>query len=558
MSVEGLLLLILMALMCVFLLAVVVLLLALMVYVDRKTTRKRISRVQSSKISKTNSNQARKVTFKASTKKKRVKQNKVMASIPIVAQARTDAKKVGDKKMDSKEKDYDEKKTHEELNTGYEPIYPEEEKHEDTIATADGEIESADVDTIVDDIENNNPLGGKLGARVAQLRSKRKSEKASKEAIKRQREYELYDEILDGDDFGDEMPATIQGKMAYWWQNSQGFRIASVIMVFVAVVGVFGFGLSIRNAQMRSLDNGNGETPPTQVAVNDEPETTTEPVVEENIIEKEVEKVEDVKESESPIDLDELSKILASERKKAEEAKKESEEEVKEETEPLEAEPVVAEGIPPLAGFAEAMDNAREEVGEVQQSYEGSNTVTLPRNAVGKLSIPSINLSNAPVMPTVELSDLRVGTGHFEETPLLDGNVGIAGHNTTHFKHLVNVNIGDTIDYTANGVLRQYEIIDVRAIADDDWSIFADTSGENRLTLITCERNVGDRRLAVIATQIGADTPSGDGDSIQASGGASTSPGYIQKRTEMGQTISQDTYHDVGHANYIGTFTGQN
>lgn len=77
-------------------------------------------------------------------------------------------------------------------------------------------------------------------------------------------------------------------------------------------------------------------------------------------------------------------------------------------------------------------------------------------------------------MGSVALSDLSKGTGHFENTPLFDGNVGIAGHNNTHFKYLVNVDIGDTIKYTVNGVTRTYQVTDMRAISDTDWGVFND------------------------------------------------------------------------------------
>ena len=84
----------------------------------------------------------------------------------------------------------------------------------------------------------------------------------------------------------------------------------------------------------------------------------------------------------------------------------------------------------------------RGNIGNTPASYTGSNTTKQPSGSIGTISIPSINLKNAPVMGSVELSDLAKGTGHFENTPILDGNVGIAGHNNTHFKYLANVDIG--------------------------------------------------------------------------------------------------------------------
>ena len=150
-------------------------------------------------------------------------------------------------------------------------------------------------------------------------------------------------------------------------------------------------------------------------------------------------------------------------------------------------------------------------------------------------------------MGSVELSDLAKGTGHFENTPILDGNVGIAGHNNTHFKYLANVDIGDEINYTVNGVTRTYKVTDMRAISDMDWGVFTDY-GDNRLTLITCEHAVPNRRIAVTAIQVGADS------------GVATAPIPAATNLKGNSGFHQDSgqYHDAGsgYTDYIGTFTG--
>ena len=309
-------------------------------------------------------------------------------------------------------------------------------------------------------------------------------------------------ELVDFDDTFEERPEDFGGKLRYWWRNKLAFRVAlTAICVFLAVAMLM-YGFQIRNRNI--VEEGKEE-----VVAETQPDNSKH---EEAV--KEDTELNDFRQS-----LDaELSPV-----------------------------DVAAGSLEEAPNVAEIVSTVRGNIGNTPTSYTGSNTTKQPSGSIGTISIPSINLKNAPVMGSVELSDLAKGTGHFENTPILDGNVGIAGHNNTHFKYLANVDIGDEINYTVNGVTRTYKVTDMRAISDMDWGVFTDY-GDNRLTLITCEHAVPNRRIAVTAIQVGADS------------GVATAPIPAATNLKGNSGFHQDSgqYHDAGsgYTDFIGTFTG--
>jgi sortase A len=73
----------------------------------------------------------------------------------------------------------------------------------------------------------------------------------------------------------------------------------------------------------------------------------------------------------------------------------------------------------------------------------------LPGDAIGKIEIPSIDVSKYVVEGT-DAESLRKGPGHYPDTPLpgQHGTAAIAGHRTTYgapFRHLNDVHKGDRI-----------------------------------------------------------------------------------------------------------------
>lgn len=336
-------------------------------------------------------------------------------------------------------------------------------------------------------------LMGGIKDRFAQAQTDAQARAIEKEEKRLQEDLELYD----ADETPEEMPDDFRGKLGYWWRNNFGFRVITCGIVVFLIFGMGFYGFLAKNSNISQ----DAITADADVAEGSDGNDVT--------IEEDFNLISD----------GDLT--------------------------PSDVAPGSMDEDPNLA---EIIATAQQSVGSTPTSYTGSNTTTQPSGAIGTISIPSINLTNAPVMSSTELSDLAKGTGHFDNTPLLDGNVGIAGHNNTYFKYLVNVDIGDTVKYTVNGVTRTYQVTDIRAISDTDWGVFTDY-GDNRLTLVTCEHLVPNSRIAVTAIQVGSDTTTS----------TNTAAVYTGKSNS---SIHQDSgdYHDAGsgYTDYIGVFTGNN
>lgn len=131
------------------------------------------------------------------------------------------------------------------------------------------------------------------------------------------------------------------------------------------------------------------------------------------------------------------------------------------------------------------------------------NNVVIPNDAVGMLNIPKISV-NRPILEGHSLDILKNGLGHVLETAYWQGNIGILGHNggnAGYFKDLTKLVIGDTISYTTEYGTRNYKVTEIVQIDDTDWSYLANTK-DNRITLITCVKNVPEKRLCIQATEI--------------------------------------------------------
>ena len=143
------------------------------------------------------------------------------------------------------------------------------------------------------------------------------------------------------------------------------------------------------------------------------------------------------------------------------------------------------------------------------ENYTLPAEVQLEDGSVGVLSIPKIGLS-APVYESEdgdEMESMTKGIAHFATTSAWDGNVGLCSHNVppagavAFFRDLHLLEAGDTLTYqTAQGE-RQYQVIEVREIAGDDWSYLSRTD-DNRVTMITCITGKPDLRLMVQAKEI--------------------------------------------------------
>ena len=120
---------------------------------------------------------------------------------------------------------------------------------------------------------------------------------------------------------------------------------------------------------------------------------------------------------------------------------------------------------------------------------------------VWKLDIDSINLS-ANINSGTDENVLNEYIGHFDETNIFNGNVGLAAHNrgypVNYFENLDKVKIGDYIYYTIDDFVKKYKVISIQIIEDTDWTYLEETD-EDTITLITCVRNKPNNRLCVQA-----------------------------------------------------------
>lgn len=350
----------------------------------------------------------------------------------------------------------------------------------------------------------------------AQARAIQREERRIQEAI----------ELSDLDETLEEMPEDFSDKLRYWWRNHAGFRIGisaiAVLLVILLMVSAFHTREKVNTQyDLGAVGAENG-------MLKSEEEKETQKQGEETEKQGEETKIHEIVTSQLMDFRKTLDGNLA----------------------PVD---VKADSLESLPNMAEIVETVQRSTGQTTETYPGSHTTKQPAGSIATISIPSINLKNAPVMGSVALSDLAKGTGHFENTPLLDGNVGIAGHNNTHFKYLANVAMGAKIQYNINGVTRTYEVTDMRAISDRDWGVFTDY-GDNRLTLITCEHAVPDRRIAVTAIQVGADQT--------ISNHTTNTQNHSKPRPAVPNTgyYHEDSgaYHDEGYTDFVGTFTGEN
>ncbi|MDE6357395.1 MAG: sortase, partial [Eubacteriales bacterium] len=132
----------------------------------------------------------------------------------------------------------------------------------------------------------------------------------------------------------------------------------------------------------------------------------------------------------------------------------------------------------------------------------------LPSGVIGYLTVSGTNIKDFPVKDglgnTELLAVMKTAIGHFAETPIWNGNIGLSAHNRDYkidFRQLKNVKIGDKITYRTNFGTRTYKITIKTEISETDWSYLEDTT-DNRITLITCIEDKPTKRLLVQAIQI--------------------------------------------------------
>ena len=123
--------------------------------------------------------------------------------------------------------------------------------------------------------------------------------------------------------------------------------------------------------------------------------------------------------------------------------------------------------------------------------------------SLGTLKIPAIGLSVKIVQGT-DSAALKKGVGHFEETSIWNGNVGLAAHNrgtNSYFGKIHTLEAGDEITLTTKEGTRTYEVTSVAKVTETDRSSLENTSN-NCLTLYTCVRDERDLRWCVRSVEL--------------------------------------------------------
>lgn len=148
---------------------------------------------------------------------------------------------------------------------------------------------------------------------------------------------------------------------------------------------------------------------------------------------------------------------------------------------------------------------------EINQKIENTNSINdiensdimelWESNIIGTLEIPSLNLKLS-VADDIDDTTLENYIGHFTSTALYEGNVGMAGHNSSKFfATLKNIKKGDEIIYNFLLGEKTYIVDTITEIQEDDWNYLEDTE-DNRLTLITCVKNQPMIRLCIQAKEV--------------------------------------------------------
>jgi len=146
-----------------------------------------------------------------------------------------------------------------------------------------------------------------------------------------------------------------------------------------------------------------------------------------------------------------------------------------------------------------------------------------PEELLTRISIPKINL-DAIVVEGATQKQLTKGPAHIKDTafPGDTGNTVITGHRDTFFRHIYELEKGDSIFVHRNGEVFKYEVTGKKIVKPEDVSVLNPTS-DPQLTLITCyptyyigpapDRLVVFSRLVDRGIEMRAETPAATGSS---------------------------------------------
>jgi len=109
-----------------------------------------------------------------------------------------------------------------------------------------------------------------------------------------------------------------------------------------------------------------------------------------------------------------------------------------------------------------------------------------PHDGLIRLSIPKIKL-DAVVVEGTSRHQLAIAPGHYQTSsfPGETGNTVITAHRDTFFRHIYELQKGDSIELRRDGKQFTYEVTGKKIVEPDDMSVVR-PSKDARLTLLTC------------------------------------------------------------------------
>lgn len=119
------------------------------------------------------------------------------------------------------------------------------------------------------------------------------------------------------------------------------------------------------------------------------------------------------------------------------------------------------------------------------------------------IEIPTINLK-APIAEGTDSKTLNLKVGHFIDTAIEAGNIGLAAHNrgydNNYFKNLKKIKKEDKIIYSHGEFKKEYFVNIIEIIDNSNWNYLKE-SEENKITLITCVENEPNYRRCIQAVE---------------------------------------------------------
>lgn len=148
--------------------------------------------------------------------------------------------------------------------------------------------------------------------------------------------------------------------------------------------------------------------------------------------------------------------------------------------------------------------NKEENIEIMKENEQKEKEIEETKENIWQVEIPKINLI-APIAEGTSQEIMLEFVGHFEDTSIWNGNIGLAAHNRgypiNYFSRLKDLVKGDEIIYKSEFGTKKYSINTIVIIEDTDWSYLEETI-DNRITLITCVANEPTKRLCIQGLEI--------------------------------------------------------